>query len=342
MGGILSRSGNERRNFNETREPKSELAETWDNLLSESYRLTTFKYWTNPHVDPVIAARVGFYHVFDDIVQCRFCPIELRRFTAGDCIIRDHSRYGRNVCPLIRGETTENIETIPGELRNLITVPSLEVEDDGWDSYPGSGPDILEPADNASEFNDIEAELDNNISSGTLDKPKHPEYADYEARLLSFGEVWPIQIQQKPEEIAAAGMYYTLRGDETKCFVCGLVLGAYEAGEDPLLVHALFNRECEFIIEKGGADLYERALKALPAKSSCIRTKEELDQQIKPGGDIIQQICAICLENPRNIIFLDCGHISTCEECLSKIEKFPLTCSICSQEVKKVCKFYIP
>ena len=42
-----------------------------------------------------------------------------------------------------------------------------------------------------------------------------------QSRLNTFVD-WPISLQQKPAELAAAGFFYSGRGDKVYCFSCGI------------------------------------------------------------------------------------------------------------------------
>ena len=66
-----------------------------------------------------------------------------------------------------------------------------------------------------------------------------------EGRLQTFlDEVWPSDSPVRPEELAAAGFYYTGSGDETRCYACNKVLSNWEAGDDPYQEHKRIYPDC--------------------------------------------------------------------------------------------------
>ncbi|XP_022089696.1 mitochondrial ubiquitin ligase activator of nfkb 1-A-like [Acanthaster planci] len=48
--------------------------------------------------------------------------------------------------------------------------------------------------------------------------------------------------------------------------------------------------------------------------------------------------CTICLTNPRDVVLLDCGHISTCARCTRMLQ--PPHCPICRQRIKRVVPLF--
>jgi hypothetical protein len=41
--------------------------------------------------------------------------------------------------------------------------------------------------------------------------------------------------------------------------------------------------------------------------------------------------CVVCLEKPRSCVYISCGHLCICEDCV-KIGKLSGTCPICCKE----------
>ncbi|AFU90011.1 putative inhibitor of apoptosis protein [Abalone herpesvirus Victoria/AUS/2009] len=72
----------------------------------------------------------------------------------------------------------------------------------------------------------------------------------YAGRLESYGRFeWPKQSHMKPEELAAAGLYYTGRGDRVACHFCGQILRTWERGDVAMIEHARWaeNRNCPYL-----------------------------------------------------------------------------------------------
>ena len=79
-----------------------------------------------------------------------------------------------------------------------------------------------------------------------INRPKYLEYANESARLESYTE-WPVQLKQKPAELAKAGLFYIKRGDQVKCFYCGGILSNWESEDVPFEEHAKWFPNCGWL-----------------------------------------------------------------------------------------------
>lgn len=52
-----------------------------------------------------------------------------------------------------------------------------------------------------------------------------------------------------------------------------------------------------------------------------------------------QNACVVCIENPRECVLLDCGHICICVDCFEKLPR-PLRCPICREDVERCLPLY--
>ena len=77
--------------------------------------------------------------------------------------------------------------------------------------------------------------------------PDQEQYRDEAARLRSF-RGWPQGSPVQPEELAAAGFFYTGTGDKVCCAFCGGILSGWERGDDPTKEHERHygDRNCPF------------------------------------------------------------------------------------------------
>ncbi|KYN30933.1 Apoptosis inhibitor IAP [Trachymyrmex septentrionalis] len=71
------------------------------------------------------------------------------------------------------------------------------------------------------------------------------DYRFESARLDSFKDWSYLWI--KPEELAAAGFYYTGESDKVKCFMCEIELIKWKPEDNPIVKHKLNSRKCDFI-----------------------------------------------------------------------------------------------
>ena len=51
----------------------------------------------------------------------------------------------------------------------------------------------------------------------------------------------------------------------------------------------------------------------------------------KEAQDLDSNQCILCMENPKNIVAIPCGHIAVCQQCSTRS---PTTCSICRRKVQ--------
>lgn len=74
------------------------------------------------------------------------------------------------------------------------------------------------------------------------------DYTDYRyeiARLDSFGD-WPVSFVD-PKKLAAAGFFYTKKGDGVRCFACLIILSGWVDGDDPMVEHQRWSGRCRFV-----------------------------------------------------------------------------------------------
>ncbi|XP_061457229.1 mitochondrial ubiquitin ligase activator of NFKB 1 [Rhineura floridana] len=71
------------------------------------------------------------------------------------------------------------------------------------------------------------------------------------------------------------------------------------------------------------------------------RAKQRLrriQETIAAGGDAVN-VCVICLSNSRSCVFLECGHVCSCDKCYQALPQ-PCHCPICRQEITRVVPLY--
>lgn len=77
-------------------------------------------------------------------------------------------------------------------------------------------------------------------------KPAHPQYSEFKKRLISFQD-FPVQLNQKPIDLAAAGFFYFGKADACFCFFCGKGIRKWEFYDIPLLEHRKWSPGCVFL-----------------------------------------------------------------------------------------------
>ncbi|NWI97027.1 MUL1 ligase, partial [Pitta sordida] len=57
------------------------------------------------------------------------------------------------------------------------------------------------------------------------------------------------------------------------------------------------------------------------------------------GGDTLKNACVICLSSATSCVFLECGHVCSCQECYHALPE-PKKCPICRQGITRVVLLY--
>ncbi|XP_025909364.1 mitochondrial ubiquitin ligase activator of NFKB 1 [Nothoprocta perdicaria] len=57
------------------------------------------------------------------------------------------------------------------------------------------------------------------------------------------------------------------------------------------------------------------------------------------GGETLKNACAVCLSNTKACVFLECGHVCSCNECYQALPE-PKKCPICRQSISRVVPLY--
>ena len=79
-------------------------------------------------------------------------------------------------------------------------------------------------------------------------------------------------------------------------------------------------------------DFYFWALAELEQNNELILSHEEETKIINPSKIFKSNECVICLTNPPNVLFCNCGHLCLCSECKRKKKKNSNKCFICRTE----------
>ena len=68
----------------------------------------------------------------------------------------------------------------------------------------------------------------------------------FKNRLNSFKH-WPIQMTQRPIDLAKSGFFYTEMGDAVTCFHCGIKLLKWESSDLPDVEHKKHSPNCKYL-----------------------------------------------------------------------------------------------
>lgn len=83
--------------------------------------------------------------------------------------------------------------------------------------------------------------------------PDFPEYVIESARLQTFID-WPKSMKQTPQQLSAAGFFYTQVADRVICFSCGGGLCEWEEKDDPWEQHAMYYEKCDYLRSMKGSE----------------------------------------------------------------------------------------
>ena len=179
-----------------------------------------------------------------------------------------------------------------------------------------------------------------------MEEAEFPEFKTYQRRLESFKD-WPVSITTTKEELAGAGFLYLGHGDHTVCFYCGLGLKNFEVGDRAVEEHCKYSPTCPNLFEIASAEFifrtYEKYIFKKNANKNPVSSLRDLAFEVYKDQKYAQfnMLCKICLVNRADRVYVPCGHLITCADCLEmcqvkKIEK----CAMCRTDVQNVIQVY--
>lgn len=186
-----------------------------------------------------------------------------------------------------------------------------------------------------------------NPHPSSLNNPHSQFYASQCYRLLSFESYWPTTQNPRPNELSAAGFYYTLKGDIVRCFYCGGCLRDWEERDNPWKEHAKWFPECEFVkLMKGQKFINSMRLNLLyniqdddiikqQSKPQSVHSAN-IDESVAKEKENDNKLCKICFERNCDIVIIPCGHIATCLKCSENV----YSCPICRTDFDTIFKIY--
>lgn len=78
-----------------------------------------------------------------------------------------------------------------------------------------------------------------------MESVNRPDYRVEKLRLETYAN-WPLSYM-KPEDLAAAGFYYTGMDDRVRCFECGVEICRWLRGDNPMADHQRWQDRCRFV-----------------------------------------------------------------------------------------------
>lgn len=247
----------------------------YDDYKYEKKRLDTFTTWPkNANVRKEDLARNGFIYLqSNDRVQCVFCRGILSSWDPDDIVAEEHRKHCPE-CPFAFGLETKNVplcldrqvmdaRPVPNTspFSNLAkpiynTTVNIPVSEATCvtSCLPGAGGDIG-PDTRLYGQTDLRSlpslplgptSVMPGVPAESTVSPRYRAWSDLDTRIRSF-KGWPSQMNQKPQDLAEAGLIYLGSGDRCKCFWCGGELYEWEPEDDPWEEHAKWFPHCNFV-----------------------------------------------------------------------------------------------
>jgi len=71
--------------------------------------------------------------------------------------------------------------------------------------------------------------------------------------------------------------------------------------------------------------------------------RAELRRTKQSNGDVDRSgtRCTVCLDNPREVLIKDCGHVCVCADCAERIRHETNRCPVCRKEIQGTQSVYI-
>lgn len=247
---------------------------------SEAIRLESFQHWPCMSMKPEKLAAAGFYYTGEsDKVKCFECHVEISQWLPDDDPMVDHQRWSAK-CRFIRNIPCGNVAI--GVDPTTIPPPVPRGRD-------VCGPFSMDYCSNASSDANILNMQDTvtfNLDGCSISQnPKHPQFANYDARLRTF-ETWPISMSQTKEQLASAGFYYTGNSDQTLCYYCGGGLKDWESEDEPWEQHAKWFSKCCYLLTVKGQDYVNHVTGRSSGKQVnivAIKSLMKISRAIKPS-----------------------------------------------------------
>ncbi|XP_064611141.1 baculoviral IAP repeat-containing protein 3-like isoform X2 [Liolophura sinensis] len=147
-------------------------------------------------------------------------------------------------------------------------------------------------------------------SSSASSEARYSHYADRAARVNSFVG-WPSNSGQRPEELAHAGLFYAGVDDCTRCFSCGGGLRNWLPGDDPIVQHARFFPECQYIIGLKGEAFVANVNRAYERENFMADAQVDVSDSSEPAQvlgyeqmvqRVMRKLCVMDFGFPRSLI----------------------------------------
>jgi baculoviral IAP repeat-containing protein 7/8 len=175
------------------------------------------------------------------------------------------------------------------------------------------------------------------LAANNFNHPRYPSFKLLQDRLRTF-DTWPIQLRQRPEELAAAGFYYSGKGDVTICHHCGIHIHLWEVEDDVIEQHLRWSEElkntCRYIqVTKdllGDREEPKTSIEHTVRKSDNKKQSKEVECS--------DYLCTVCLSNKLEVLYQPCRHIASCVSCALNLKD----CPVCRTKIESFIHVFLP
>ncbi|KAK3596950.1 hypothetical protein CHS0354_002517 [Potamilus streckersoni] len=317
-------------------ESRESPASAEERMSVEWMRLQTFQnYPVTAHGSPIRLARDGFFYTGQGTqTRCFSCGVSHEEWKFLDNPHEVHQRLSPN-CPFLNGRQEEHIN-IPmspdgnGNVgradRDSIPPPSLPFGSDTGQSRIVRGRSESREITRASKTTDEDDTIRHQQKSGSGEtalrvqphpveesaqyevgnRPKFPEHVSLPSRIATFGHGWPPYLDQTPQQMAAAGFFFTGNQDYTRCYQCGGGLRNWEPADNPWIEHCRWYPTCPHVQKGKGQRFVNAVLKKQAELLSTQRAESRREAQYGIGRtDPLETLAAISLLEmgyPRDVV----------------------------------------
>jgi hypothetical protein len=153
----------------------------------------------------------------------------------------------------------------------------------------------------------------------------------------------PPEVKEARKTLAAAGFYFTGRGDVVKCAFCNGEIHKKKLGLEPMNYHRKFFPNCSYVKRKNhnlsknkeNEEVFSMAYQQHVRNENDLKMSSVLLERIcslKEENDRLRKAktCISCTEEIVQVLFLPCRHISSCRKCSEKATN----CAKCQSLIK--------
>uniref|UniRef100_H2ZML6 RING-type domain-containing protein n=1 Tax=Ciona savignyi TaxID=51511 RepID=H2ZML6_CIOSA len=262
-------------------------------------------------------ARSGFFYLGNrDRTQCFNCMGVLKNWRPGDDINTIHSESFPTCSPANDIYSSNESESIV--LENYAPEPNAF-------SLPNSR------SDRATQAAYINPVFNGKDMFPCID-PKRPSMKFYEDRISSFEGKWTHSGPPTISDIAKAGFFLFDVDASVRCWYCDVVVSDVSRQWSPWEEHAKQYPSCHFLLRNRGHNFVEAALSS---DTACIfvvtigSTKLLQCSELRRLRD--EKRCKVCLDRDAEMVFIPCGHLSTCLICTQSLRQ----CPVCRMKINR-------